>query len=78
MSKKQVKNDWDITRCSKPFCCQEDAEEYMTSRNLDGMVLELNDGTIQAVCPTYPADYYSGAKTLSKINTKESCCDISG
>jgi hypothetical protein len=42
------------------------------------MVLELNDGTIQAVCPTYPAGYYSGAKTLSKIDTKESCCDISG
>ena len=55
MSKKQVNNDWDITRCSKPFCCQEDAKEYMTSRNFDGMVLELNDGTIQAVCPTYHA-----------------------
>jgi hypothetical protein len=49
----------------------------MTARNFDGMVLELKDGTIQAVCPTYPDGFYSGAKTLSTIENKESCCDIS-
>ena len=43
MSNQQETNDWDITRCSKPFCCQEDAEEYMTARNFDGMVLELKE-----------------------------------
>ncbi len=77
MNNQQETNDWDITRCSKPFCCQEDAEEYMTARNFDGMVLKLKDGTIQAVCPTYPVGFYSGAKTLSTIENKESCCDIS-
>ena len=35
-------NDWDISRCSKPFCCKEDAEEYMQAKNFEGMVLELN------------------------------------
>ena len=34
MSNQQETNDWDITRCSKPFCCQEDAEEYMTAETL--------------------------------------------
>jgi hypothetical protein len=77
VNKEQTNNDWNITRCSKPFCCQEDAEEYMTSRNFDGMVLKLKDGTIQAVCPAYPNGFYSEAKMLSTIDTNESCCDIS-
>ena len=54
MSNLVENNDWDINRCSKPFCCKEDAEEYMQAKNFEGMVLELNDGSIQAVCPTYP------------------------
>ena len=69
-------NDWDISRCSKPFCCKEDAEEYIQAKNFEGMVLELNDGSIQAVCPTYPEGFYPQAKVLSTIGSSESCCEI--
>ena len=47
MSNVVENNDWDISRCSKPFCCKEDAEEYMQAKNFEGMVLELNDGSIK-------------------------------
>ena len=49
MSNVVENNDWDISRCSKPFCCKEDAEEYMQAKNFEGMVLKLNDGSIQAL-----------------------------
>jgi hypothetical protein len=39
------------------------------------MVLKLEDGSIQAVCPTYPAGYYPKAEVLEEVNTaSETCC----
>ena len=35
MNKLVENNDWDISRCSKPFCCKEDAEEYMQAKNFE-------------------------------------------
>ena len=41
----------------------------MKEKKYDGMVLELEDGTIQGVCPTYPNGYYANAKILEEVNT---------
>jgi hypothetical protein len=69
------KEEWVVERCSKPFESKEDAVSYMKDRKFDGMVLKLEDGSIQAVCPTYPAGYYPKAEVLEEVNTaSETCC----
>ena len=68
-------NEWIVERCSKPFCCKEDAEQYMIDKGFGGLVLELRDGTIQGVCTAYPDGYYKNAKVLGTVKTKaENCC----
>jgi hypothetical protein len=62
-----MSEDWVVERCSKPFCCKDDAIEYMKEKNFDGMVLELKDGSIQAVCPTYPEGFYDNAKVVAVV-----------
>lgn len=62
-----MSEDWIVERCSKPFCCKEDAEKYMKENNFVGMVLELKDGSIQAVCPTYPDGYYPNAEVVALV-----------
>lgn len=75
MHNKSNSEDWIVERCSKPFESKEDAVSYMKEKKFDGMVLELEDGTIQGVCPTYPNGYYANAKILEEVNTTlETCC----
>jgi len=76
MKSKSSNNEWDINRCSKPFSSTKDATEYMETRKFAGTVLELEDGSIQAVCPAYPEGFYPGAKVLAQVDA-ENCCDIS-
>ena len=75
MSENLNTEDWIVERCSKPFESQEDAATYMKEKKFDGMVLKLEDGSIQAVCPTYPDGYYPNAEVLEEVKTKsEACC----
>ena len=67
--------DWIVERYSKPFESQEDAATYMKEKKFDGMVLKLEDGSIQAVCPTYPDGYYPNAEVLEEVKAEsEACC----
>ena len=52
------------------------APETLVQRSAEARA-EASGNTVEEVLQSW-AGYYSGAKTLSKINTKESCCDISG
>lgn len=66
--------DWIVERCSKPFESQEDAAIYMKEKKFDGMVLKLEDGSIQAVCPTYPDGYYPNAEILEEVKSDSKAC----
>lgn len=62
-----MSEDWIVERCSKPFLSKDDAVKYMKDKKFDGMVLKLEDGSIQAVCPTYPDGYYDNAEVLAVV-----------
>lgn len=67
--------EWVVERCSKPFESKNDAVSYMKEKKFDGMVLKLEDGSIQAVCPTYPDGYYPNAEILEEVDTdSKTCC----
>jgi hypothetical protein len=75
MSDNKTTEEWVVERCSKPFVSQEDASVYMKEKKFDGMVIKLEDGSIQAVCPTYPDGYYPNAEILEVVNAdSEACC----
>jgi len=47
----------------------------MKEKEFDGMVIKLEDSSIQAVCPTYPDGYYPNAEILEVVNSdSEACC----
>ena len=46
MSDNKTTEEWVVERCSKPFESQEDVT-YMKKKKFDGMVLKLEDGSIQ-------------------------------
>ena len=71
-------SEFDIARCSKDFVDRDDAVEYMTSRGFAGFVLERGDGSITAVCPTYPDGFYPDARVVATVDAVEqdepACC----
>jgi len=75
MSDNKTTEEWVVEWCSKPFESQEDASVYMKEKEFDGMVIKLEDSSIQAVCPTYPDGYYPNAEILEVVNSdSEACC----
>ena len=74
MNESLSSKDWIVERCSKPFESKNDAVTYMNDKKLDGMVLKLEDGSIQAVCPTYPDGYYPNAEILEEVNSDSQVC----
>jgi len=75
MNNQTSNEEWVVERCSSPFNSSEEAVNYMKKKNFGGMVLQLEDGSIQAVCRTYPDGFYPNAKILEKVNwEEESCC----
>jgi len=75
MSDNKTTEEWVVESCSKPFESQEDASVYMKEKKFDGMVIKLEDCSIQAVCPTYPDGYYPNAEILEVVNSdSEACC----
>jgi len=60
-------SEFDIERCSRAFEDSDDAVEYMTDRGYAGYVLERGDGSITAVCPTYPDGFYPDARIVASV-----------
>jgi hypothetical protein len=63
-------SEWNYTKCAKPFDKEEDAREYMRSRDLAGWVLKRDVG-FTAVCPTYPEGYYPDATVVAEAENSK-------
>ena len=61
-------SEFNYTKCAKPFLSQDQAREFMVSKNFDGTILARSDGTFTAVCPTYPEGYYPDATAVERVN----------
>ena len=69
--------NWNVSKCAESFDSYEESLSYMSSHSFDGMILEREDGTFSAVCPTYPDGFYPDAKIIKKVSYSESqdaCC----
>jgi hypothetical protein len=65
-------SEFNYTKCSKPFLSQDQAREFMVSKNFDGTILARSDGTFTAVCPTYPEGYYPDATAVETVSASDS------
>ena len=80
-------SEWNYTKCAKPFESQEEAREFMVSKNFEGQILKRASGGYTAVCPTYPEGYYPDAVAVetvelranlldvTAVSTSDSCCE---
>ena len=63
-------SDWNYTKCAKPFASEEEAREYMESKDFAGYILQREVG-FTAVCPTYPEGYYPDATKVAEIDNSK-------
>ena len=66
------RTNWNVAKCTESFDSCEEALSYMSSHSFDGMILEREDDTFTAVCPTYPDGFYPDAKIIKKVSYSES------
>jgi len=59
-------SEWNYTKCTKPFESEEDALQYMQTKDFAGYVLKRDRG-YAAVCPAYPEGFYPDAKVDQEI-----------
>jgi hypothetical protein len=71
-------SEWNYTKCAKPFESQEEAREFMVSKNFAGHILRRANGGYTAVCPTYPEGYYPDAVAVETVEPGVNLLDVRG
>jgi len=63
-------SEWNYTKCTKPFESEEDALQYMQTKDFAGYVLKRDRG-YAAVCPAYPEGFYPDAKVVAEVENSK-------